>query len=54
MGILDFSLFKMINDEHQLDNIDAESLFFEMNRSISSSILSIVDMDNNVMLSTGL
>ena len=54
MSILNLNLFKLINDEHQLDNIDAEALFFEMNRSISSSILSIVDMDNNVMLSTGL
>ena len=54
MSILNLNLFKLINDEHQMENVDEDALFFEMNRSISSSILSIVDMDNNVMLSTGL
>ncbi len=54
MSILNFQMFRLINDENFSAEIDESVLFAEINRNINSSILSIVDMENNVLLSAGL
>lgn len=52
MGILNWKIFKLIDSQDFVYNVDETSLLSEMNRSISS-LLSIIDIENNIMLSTG-
>lgn len=54
MSILNFQMFKLINDEDFFKEIDESALYAEINRNIYSGILSIIDMDSNIMLATGL
>ncbi len=49
MSILNLKLFKLINDEQNLD-ISNDDIFAEINKNIYNSILHIVDMDNNILL----
>ena len=54
MSIMDLKMFKMINEDLNLKEIEEDILFSEINKNISSSILSIIDLDSNVLLSIGL
>ena len=54
MSIMDLKVFKMINEDLNLKEIEEDILFSEINKNISSSILSIIDLDSNVLLSVGL
>ena len=53
MSILNWKIFRLIDSEDFIYNVDESSLLAEMNKSISS-LLSVIDMENNIMLSTGL
>ena len=50
MNIL--KIFKLIDSDAHVYPVDEDSLLSEMNKSISS-LLSIIDMENNIMLSDG-
>ena len=52
MSILNWKIFKLVEPEDYVYNVDETSLLSDMNKSISS-LLSVIDMENNIMLSSG-
>ena len=48
MSILNFKFFKLINVEHS--DISNNDIFTEINKNIYNSVLHIIDMENNILL----